>query len=403
MPRSVVVLSNSRPPMAEQPIEVVERKGIGHPDTICDAIMERVALALAAAYTAEVGRILHFNVDKSLLVGGDARPRFGGGSVLRPVTFVFGGRATTRFEGRTFDVGEIAGRAATDWLATNLRHLDPHRHVRFHSRIHPGAASLTSILERHPITANDTSATIAYAPLTDTERLVRAAERYVNSSEFKRAFPETGEDVKVLGVRRGDSLVLTLAIAFVGRYLASEEQYFRRKAEVQAAVFEHAWANRGDLGKVEVQVNTLDRRGAGAAGVYLTVTGTSAESGDDGQVGRGNGINGLIALNRPRTTEAPAGKNPVSHVGKIYTALAQTVADEVVSRVSGVREAYVGLASQIGKPIDEPLIAWADVSLAPGADKSTIDAEIAALVDAALAEVDAFSQQLAMGARKLYE
>ena len=69
-----------------------------------------------------------------------------------------------------------------------------------------------------------------------------------------------------------------------------------------------------------VEIRTRHDRGAG--GMYLTVLGTSADGADGGQVGRGNRVNGLISLHRPMSTEAAAGKNPVSHVGKIYNLLA---------------------------------------------------------------------------------
>ncbi|HSJ96111.1 MAG TPA: methionine adenosyltransferase, partial [Myxococcota bacterium] len=64
-----------------EPVEVVERKGLGHPDSICDALAEAFSLALSRFYREHFGRILHHNVDKVLLVGGRAEPAFGGGAV----------------------------------------------------------------------------------------------------------------------------------------------------------------------------------------------------------------------------------------------------------------------------------------------------------------------------------
>jgi S-adenosylmethionine synthetase len=101
-----------------------------------------------------------------------------------------------------------------------------------------------------------------------------------------------------------------------------------------------------------VDVNTAD--GDAADSLYLTVTGTSAEAGDDGQVGRGNRVNGLITPYRPMSLEAAAGKNPVTHVGKLYNVMANRVAEAVVRELTGVSEAYCYLLSQIGKPIDAP-------------------------------------------------
>ena len=52
--------------------------------------------------------------------------------------------------------------------------------------------------------------------------------------------------------------------------------------------------------------------------------------------------------------EAAAGKNPVTHVGKLYNLLANRIARALVAEVSGVREAYCYLVSRIGRPVTEP-------------------------------------------------
>jgi S-adenosylmethionine synthetase len=137
--------------------------------------------------------------------------------------------------------------------------------------------------------------------------------------------------------------------------------------------------------EVSVEVNTADDVAEGS--IYLTVTGTSAEQGDDGSVGRGNRSNGLITPNRPMSMEATSGKNPVNHIGKIYNLLSTRVAEAVVSEVDGIRDLRVRLLSQIGRPIDEPHVADADVVTEPGVDLASIEPEIRAIVDRELADV----------------
>jgi S-adenosylmethionine synthetase len=112
---------------------------------------------------------------------------------------------------------------------------------------------------------------------------------------------------------------------------------------------------------MQVRFNTLDRPGRGLGGVYLSLLGTSAEDADSGQVGRGNRVNGLIAVGRPLGTEAVAGKNPVSHVGKIYNVLAHRLARTIFLQVYGLKEVYVYLVSRIGTPIDQPQLAAVQV------------------------------------------
>jgi S-adenosylmethionine synthetase len=58
------------PTVAEAEVEIVERKGLGHPDTLCDAAMEHISQALSEAYLERFGAILHHNCDKGLLVAG---------------------------------------------------------------------------------------------------------------------------------------------------------------------------------------------------------------------------------------------------------------------------------------------------------------------------------------------
>jgi S-adenosylmethionine synthetase len=118
-----------------------------------------------------------------------------------------------------------------------------------------------------------------------------------------------------------------------------------------------------------VTINAADDAAAGD--VFLTVTGTSAEAGDDGEVGRGNRANGLITPYRIMTMEAAAGKNPVSHVGKLYNVLAGRIAEALIVDAPGVRGATCVLVSQIGRPIDDPQMA--DVRITLGASRCVDD------------------------------
>lgn len=275
--------------------------------------------------------------------------------------------------------------------------MDVEKHIVFQNEIKPGSPELTDIFEREVIGANDTSAGVGYAPLTETEELVLATERHLNSTAFKAAFPEAGEDIKVMGYRHDHELVLTIAIAFVDRFVPTEEAYFDRKAAIQADLEEFVARHQHTIEEVTVDINTLDAPGRGEGGMYLTVLGTSAEGGDCGQVGRGNKVNGVIALNRPMTTEAAAGKNPVSHVGKIYSLLSHKMAEHVYASVPGIREVYIWLCSQIGHPIDQPLIASAQIILEPGLELEPIRGDVEAVIENELANIYDFTARLARG------
>src|SRR5262249_20741142 len=111
---------------------------------------------------------------------------------------------------------------------------------------------------------------------------------------------------------------------------------------------------------VTVEVNVADDVERGE--MFLTVTGTSAEAGDDGEGGRGNRASGLITPYRATTMEAAAGKNPVSHVGKLYNLAAGRIAATLVADLAAVRDATTLLVSQIGRPVAEPEVV--DIRLA---------------------------------------
>ena len=383
-------------PVSEHEVEIVERKGVGHPDSICDAIMERVSIALSREYLQRFGVILHHNIDKALLVAGAADVAFGGGRVTDPMRLIFGDRATAEVNGERVPVSEIAVNTARVWLRENLRFVDPERDVIYDVQIKPGSTELVDIFRRDTPGANDTSAAVGYAPLTQTEEIVRRVEQLMNSRTFKGDFPEAGEDIKIMGFRHGQELNLTAAVAFVDRFVDDEAAYFRRKREMHDAVHDFV-LRQATFDTVSLDVNTLDQPGRGLGGVYLTVTGTSAESGDSGQIGRGNKVNGVIALNRPMGTEAAAGKNPVSHVGKIYTIMSHQVAARIYQEVPGVREVYVWMLSQIGAPIDRPKIAAAQIIPVRGTRKQVLRRRTLEILDRELANINLLTRELAEG------
>lgn len=360
MGKNIVVSPITGPLPRELGVEVVERKGRGHPDTLCDYISEGVSRALSEYYLSEFGCVMHHNVDKALLVGGAAEPAFGGGRVMKPIEIIIAGRAIRSREGRALPVDEITEEAVRRTIASTVRHIDPGRDVKVTVMIRPGSRDLIGLFERFgrgevPL-ANDTSCGAGFYPLDRLENMVLEAERFLNASETKRAHPFIGEDVKIMGIRIGDDISLTAAIAVVDRYVSTVDDYAQKIGDVKRAVLAREWARGASLG-----INTADDYESGS--IYLTVTGTSAEQGDDGQVGRGNRVNGLITPYRPMTLEAAAGKNPVSHVGKLYNLFAADLCRAVVEK-GLAKEATSFLVSRIGRPVNEPQVL--DIKVSPG-------------------------------------
>jgi len=396
--RNILINGLNQTPLEKQKLEIVERKGLGHPDSICDAIMDQISVRLSRAYLEKFGTIMHHNADKSLLVAGEIETKFGGGSVKEPMLLIFGDRATFEVGRVSLPIKEMTIQTAKEWFKKNLRFVDPERHVRYRVELKPGSPELTDIFKRKGMIlgANDTSAAVGYAPMTKTEKIVLETERYVNSKDFKKRFPVSGEDVKVMGLRRGATLNITMAMAMVDRFVESEKDYFRKKAEILEEIKRFV-KEKADFENVTVDLNTLDVKGRGIGGVYLTVLGTSADGADSGQVGRGNRVNGVIPLNRPVCSEAAAGKNPVSHVGKIYNVLTHKIANSVYEQVPGIEEVYIWLLSQIGKPIDQPAIAAAQVVMKSGNSFKYVEKEIEKVMDSELENIEKFCMDLAHG------
>ncbi|MCZ7356752.1 MAG: methionine adenosyltransferase [Candidatus Methanoperedens sp.] len=393
--RNIEIEELEATPITERRVEVVERKGLGHPDYICDSIMNQVSVELCKEYMERFGAIMHHNIDKGMLVAGEVKTKFGGGVILKPMRLIFGDRATFEVEGEVIDVNSIAIDTAKHWLKDNLRFVNSDS-LEYQVEIASGSAELTDIFKRKEtvLGANDTSAAVGYAPMTPSEIVVLETERFLNSPAFKKRFPESGEDIKVMGLRNADRLGLIVADPLVDMFIGSEHEYFRKKDELLEEINTFA-SERTELG-TSVSLNALDREGRGMGGIYMTVTGTSAEDADSGQVGRGNRVNGIIPLNRPVSSEAAAGKNPVSHVGKIYNVLSHRIASEIYTNVPDIKEVYVWLLSQIGEPIDQPRIAAAQVIMERGTIES-VEKEINEIMDRELANIQEFCLELAYG------
>jgi len=392
--RNVSVQPAAGRAVEDQVVEIVERKGLGHPDSICDGVAESVSQALAQTYLDRVGEVLHYNTDETQLVAGDAAPAFGGGEVQEPIYLLIVGRATKEYEGTKIPAETIALEAARDYLEANFPHLDVGTDVVVDVRLGEGSGDLQTVFgeeETVPM-ANDTSYGVGHAPLTETERIVLNVERELNG-EYAEENPVVGQDVKVMGKREGDQIGVTVAVAAVDQYVANLDEY--RDAVTGVREYAESVAAEYTDRDVTVHVNTADDYDEGA--IYLTTTGTSAEQGDDGSVGRGNRANGLITPNRPMSMEATSGKNPVNHIGKIYNLLSTEIAKSVVADVDGIRQLQIRLLSQIGSPIDEPHIADASVVTEDGVSVADIEAEVEAAIDAELADVTDITRRVIDG------
>ncbi len=382
-------------PIEEQRIEVVERKGLGHPDSLADGIADSISRALCQNYSDTFGMSMHHNTDQVEIVGGQANVEFGGGEVTQPIYILLSGRATTVVDDKVIPVHELAIDAAKEYLKRTVRNLDVENHVIFESKIAQGSVDLRDVFNRkgEVPSANDTSFGVGFAPFSDVEGLCLDIERTMNSDKFKEKFPGSGEDIKVMGLREDDKITFTIASAMVSKYVPDLDHYISLKEDMTSAVKD--LAVKMTEREVEVIINAADDHDRNL--IYLTVTGTSAEMGDDGSVGRGNRVNGLITPNRYMSMEAAAGKNPVNHVGKMYNLVSTRMAGDITKEVAGIKEVNIRILSQIGRPIDQPKAASIQLILENGTDLGSVKPEVEEIANKHLEEIKVITDLVIKG------
>ncbi len=393
MARNISVEKITQTPIEKQEIEIVERKGVGHPDSMADGFAEAVSRALCNEYIKKCGTVLHHNTDQVEVVAGRSHPQYQGGELISPIYVLLVGRATKEFQDKKIPTDTTAVKAAKQYLKNTLPDIDSEHDIIIDCKLGVGSTDLQSVFRRGKAPmANDTSFGVGHAPFSEVEQIVYNTERQMVLN-FKKELPAIGTDIKVMGMRKNDHITLTVACAMIGKHVDDLSHYISVKEELRNKICDLA-AEYTDR-EVEVFVNTGDDEKSGS--VYLTVTGTSAEMGDDGSVGRGNRCNGLITPNRPMSMEATSGKNPINHVGKLYNLLSNQMANDIATNVSGIEDVYIRILSQIGKPIDQPLIASAQVIPQDGANMKVIKSESEAIIDKWLGDITKITEMITRG------
>jgi len=101
------------------------------------------------------------------------------------------------------------------------------------------------------------------------------------------------------------------------------------------------------------------------------------------------------------TIEAAAGKNPMSHPGKIYSIVAQQVATSIAADLK-VENAECVLVSQIGRPINDPQIADISLSLPNAETAGTSVRQVTEIVYWHLSRLNSLRDALLAGEIMLY-
>ena len=397
-------------PFSQDKVEVVERKGLGHPDTICDAL----ACLLSAHYAQYTmshcdGLVLHHQFDKVMLIGGKTEVTFGEiGRFLEPIRIIVAGRASTSYKGQPLPVEALIEETIHDYMQQHFLIPDLRRDLviehRWTNAAGPGTlkeskgaiatmfAPITASQVRgygsHYV-ANDTSYGVAYAPLSALEQAILATEAYLNDISTKSQYPWLGTDIKLMGVRLESEVHLTVCIPQIARYVSSLTAYKENLATAVELILTIA---QPYLAEVPIQLSLNTKDNYDDMNLYLTVTGASL-SGDIGVVGRGNRVNGLITANRPMSLEGAAGKNPRYYSGIIYNLAARYISEQLYQATKLANR--VEIVSQNGAPLLNP---WQVIVTSEVEDKMAVEA----IVQAGLAHIPALSEQFIRGEIKVY-
>lgn len=358
MPTTVAI--DQIPTPASSPVEVVERKGLGHPDTLADALAERMSVAYARHTREQYGAALHHNLDKLWIQGGHARTGLGEFEMTAPTRVVIGGRASSSFADTPIDYRGLFEQVARDYFATVLPHFDAERWLTFEHATTDRSRyptwfkprDLGDLPELTEPVGSDTVAVTAWWPNTPTEQLVLALERHLNQEGAGPLHPHVGQDVKVMAVRRGPRIDVVVNAAIHPDTARTAALYDEVLADLTEELAEVAAKTVPDHLDTALRVNTQSSNPHQAKRHYLLGSGTCLEFGEEGFVGRGNGASGLIPVHRPKSVEAVFGKNPTYHSGKVYTLYAEQIARRVHDECAVA--ASVTIVSGNSDPLREP-------------------------------------------------
>ncbi|GAA3725862.1 S-adenosylmethionine synthetase [Spinactinospora alkalitolerans] len=382
--------------------DVVERKGIGHPDSLADLIAEEFSRRYSLLGLKRFGAVPNHWVDKVALVGAESVVGFGRYSIEKSVSAYLFGKVTRSVGDERIPIDDLFREVAEDVLRTATRspHILDHLRIRVENTAGIGADHPFSFYrpdsaadcseKEHGRQANDTAFCSAYAPVDPLDALAIDLENHITDLAFTEVFPMVGTDVKVMIVRAGMVLDLTVCIPVHPDLTDSHRTYkdvmIRAREHLEVFVENHPVIQRHPW-QTRVSLNTKDH----GQGAYLAPFGTSLGKGDCGLVGRGNKANGVISANRGAGVEALAGKNPVHHTGKLYTLAAIRIANQIFADLGLPNETV--LVSRNGDPLSKP--SFVGVRLARQAGDQDRRG-ITDIVGSCLAELGRLSKRLLM-------
>ena len=363
---------NKKDNIDNQKFEVVETKGKGHPDNICDTLAERISASYSKYCLEHYGVILRHMIDKLSILGGGSKVQFGGGKMSSPIRILVNGRFTDRYENERIDYWNIVTNTIKQYFKELFPLLDIDNYLIIVDNTHhnegPGVIydntnktnnerinffeavnDIDAKRHNNHNRCNDTSTTVSYYPMSKLEQTVLNIEKELNSNNYKKMHPWIGSDIKVMGIRKENKIEITSCVPLISKYVKNLDDYKIKindlKMEIELIVRD-AFKNS----EIVLYLNTRDNYEKND--LYMTLIGSAVESGDEGAVGRGNRSRGVIPFSRNFSMEAACGKNPVYHTGKLFTAIGDVISKQIYEKYHVENVVYC--TSRMGDKIEEP-------------------------------------------------
>lgn len=342
----MLVLSNNYTNPENNDFEVVERKGVGHPDTLADALAEELSRVYSKYCYDTFGAVLHHNLDKLYIGAGWTKNSFGSVEKIKPIKVLVNGRISNTFGRKKIDIEALFRPIIKEYIGCVLPHLDvetdldiiinPTQHSRIPYWFSP--RSLVDVPDATKVMASDTSVVTSFYPYSTCEKLALELEHFFWNENEKGypvpKFKEIGQDIKVMVTRIKEDISVVVCLPVISTEITSREEYFDVVERFECELNQIA---KEICSNSKYSVNVFIYRDNSFRGTpYMLSLGTCAECGEEGLVGRGNNSLGFIPTFRPHSMEAPAGKNPRYHTGRVLSFLGNRLAKAIYDE-TGVR------------------------------------------------------------------
>lgn len=356
--------------LGETKYDIVERKGLGHPDTLADSLAERLSNEYSKYTLSKFGAVLHHNFDKVGIMGGKASVEFGGGAIIEPIRVLLNGRASSQFANEKINVKKLLTKTTRTFFKEKFPMLDIKKDIKILYEVSDGSSpggveghkskrhrwfapqSLDDLGELKALNCNDTSMGCSFYGNSILEKIVLSLEMYLNSSNYKKDNIWMGNDIKIMGFYDDNNEInITMCVPQLCQYVKNIEEYINNKEKVKKDILDHIKLYKSNS-KINLFINTRDKTSSENTDIYLTFTGSSIEMGDEGFVGRGNRMGGLITPRRFYTMEGICGKNPIYHTGKIYSIASYEIAKKISEKYNV--NCSVEMIGQSGMPLANP-------------------------------------------------